>query len=126
MVKKYSEETLKIMSNKKLGEDNPMFGKPKSSEFIYWSTKDRTGENNPMYGKSKSIETLKKLRKPVYYFNVDTPLGKKLIGQYEGLLIASKAFLSEGINKTTLKRYIDQKKPHKGIIYSYKSELELL
>lgn len=37
-----------------MGENNPMFGKPKSDAFIYHQTKDRIGENNPMFGKIKS------------------------------------------------------------------------
>ena len=34
------------MSKSKIGELNPMFGKPKSKEFI--EHKDKTGANNPM------------------------------------------------------------------------------
>lgn len=116
--KNHSKDTINKMKEKKIGANNPMFGKPKSPEFIYWATRDRKGANNPMFGKPKSIETLNKVRKPVYYFDAESKL---LLGKYDGFIVASE---KTGIAKTTLKRYMDNNKVYKGILFSYKSKLD--
>ncbi|MDD4242765.1 MAG: NUMOD3 domain-containing DNA-binding protein [Bacilli bacterium] len=58
-----SEETRKRMSDSRLGEKNPNFGKHWSNEILDKISKnhaDVSGENNPMYGKVNSEEVLKK------------------------------------------------------------------
>jgi len=49
--------------------------------------KDKSGSNNPMYGKSHSPETLAKLRKKVYVYEV---IGseRKLIKVYDSTVTA--------------------------------------
>jgi hypothetical protein len=48
---KHKEESLEKMREIKRGENNPMYGKPKSPEFLAMQTRDITGPNNPQYGK---------------------------------------------------------------------------
>jgi hypothetical protein len=57
-----------------------MFGKVKSEAFLFQQTKDKSGPNNPMFGKSKSEETLTKLRKMVFVYDVRD--NYKLLGVY--------------------------------------------
>lgn len=42
--------------------------------------KDRSGANNPMYGKAKGAETLAKLRKFIYVYDIQD--NNRLIGVY--------------------------------------------
>lgn len=46
------------MREAKLGENNPMYLKTKSPEFLAMQTRDKSGCRNPMYEKPKSEETL--------------------------------------------------------------------
>ena len=64
-----SEETRRKMSEsrkgKRLGKDNPMFGKHHSEETRRKMSEDRkgkfVGEKHPMYGKHQSVETRRKI-----------------------------------------------------------------
>jgi group I intron endonuclease len=116
--RKHTEETKKAQSALKLKENNPMYGKPKSPEFMYHATKDRTGPNNPMYGKPKSPETIKKLSKAVYQYDAIT---KNLINSFTGVVIAKKT-LKMGYD--TLKKYINTGKIYQNkYIFSHKFPL---
>jgi len=62
--KKHSEKTLKLLSEKRKGENHPrgMLNKhhsEKTKELISENHVDNKGENNPMYGKYHSEESLK-------------------------------------------------------------------
>jgi len=66
---KHSTETLEIMSQKKLGENNPQFGKLTSEDTKEKIRKRNSGENNHRYGKSNSEDHKRKL--------LESKLGKK-------------------------------------------------
>lgn len=91
------------------GRLNPMYGKP--PEFIAMQIRDKRGKNNPQYGKSKSIETLAKLKKLVYVYDVKD---MTFIGSY-GTVECSKSFK---MAKDTLTKYLNLNKPYKGKLFS--------
>lgn len=91
--------------NKK-GKLNPIYGKTFSPQF-----QNRKGINNPMYGIKKSPETIAKLQKFIYVYNVES---KTLIGVFT-TLECIKTF-KMGYN--TLIKYIANKMPYKGKIFS--------
>jgi hypothetical protein len=51
----YSEETRKLMSEKRAGEKHPMFGKHLSEETKQKISEKKKGRNNPMYGKTGEL-----------------------------------------------------------------------
>ena len=53
----HTEETIKQMSEAKLGEKNPRYGVKLSAETKQKLSKKLSGSNNPMYGVSPSAET---------------------------------------------------------------------
>ena len=85
-----------------------MFNKEKSPEFIAHMNKDRSGVNNPMYGKPKSEETLSKLRKMVFVYDVTN--NYKLLGVYP-TVICTRTF---HIGYETLSKRLLDGKIHKG------------
>jgi group I intron endonuclease len=103
---KHTEEDLKKMSNIKKGEFNPMHGKIKSDAFIFNQLKDKSGQNNPMYGKKKSEETLNKLKKMIFVYDVTQ--NYKLIGVYPTVMCC-RIFK---ICNNTLKKRIENKEIH--------------
>ena len=60
---KRSDETKQRMSESKLGEKNPMFGKPVSIETRKKLSDAKSANKHWSYGKSRSEETLVKIRK---------------------------------------------------------------
>ena len=94
------------------GSLNPMHGKIFSCEFLHMQTKDKTGQNNPMYGKIKSLETRLKTTKLVYVYDV---ISYALIGIFS-TVNCKKRF---NIGYSTLKKYLLNKRPYKGNIFSY-------
>ena len=73
---KHSAETLKILSDTRKGELNPMYNKSKSPEFIAQMNKSIKGKDNPMYSKGT----------PVYVYDSN----KNLIGEYNSVKSAVK------------------------------------
>lgn len=71
-----------------------MFNKEKSPEFIAHMNKDRSGvANNPMYGKAKSEETLAKLSKMVWVYDVvRSNKNSKLLGVFPTVMCTRKAW----------------------------------
>lgn len=63
-----------------MGPLNPMFGKAFSPEFLAMQTKDKSGVNNPQYGVIKSAETVAKLTKLIYVYDVAS---NTLIGAFK-------------------------------------------
>lgn len=61
-----------VLISRRVGKNNPMFGKDKSREFIFQQQRNKKGINNPQWGKIKSPETLQKLRKKVYVYDAIT------------------------------------------------------
>ena len=59
--KNVSAETRQKLSEKKNGENNPMFGKHHSAEARKKMSESKKGENNPLFGKHHSEETRKKI-----------------------------------------------------------------
>jgi group I intron endonuclease len=55
---KHSPATKQFLSESRKGENNPMFGKDKSSEFIAQMYKDKSGSNNPKAKSTIIIDTL--------------------------------------------------------------------
>ena len=102
----------KVIISSRVGRNNPMYGKPKSPEFIYWQTKDMTRHNNPMWGVEKAEETLAKTRKKVFVFDAET---KKLIQEFKGTVECKKTLK---MSTDTLYKYIESGKPYKGKILS--------
>ena len=105
---KHTDENIKKMSELKKGKFNPMYGKTKSDAFLHQQTRDKTGENNPMFGRIHSEETLNKLRKMIFVYDVTK--NYKLIGVYPTVM-CSRIF---NLSVTTLKKRVDNKEIHKG------------
>lgn len=60
----YSDETRKNMSERNIGENNPMYGRKHSAETIQKIKNNmsiKTGEEHPMYGKNHTDETKMKI-----------------------------------------------------------------
>jgi len=93
------------------GINNPMFGKPFSSEFLAMQTKDRKGINNPMFGVPKSPATIAKLQKLVYVYEAETT---KFIGVFSTV----ECIKHFKMGKDTLTKYLNSKLPFKGKIFS--------
>ena len=93
------------------GRLNPLFGKTFSPEFLNMQTRDKKGKNNPMFGLTKSLETIKKLQKMVYVYEVET---LKFIGEYS-TVECSRHFK---MGKDTLSKYLKSNLPYKGKIFS--------
>lgn len=93
------------------GSLNPMFGKTFSPEFIEMQSRDRKGINNPMFGKIKSPATIAKVNKLIYVYEAETI---KFIGVFSTVECA-KQFK---IGKDTLTKYLSNKLPFKGKIFS--------
>jgi len=105
---KHTKETLLYLSESRKGEKNPMFGKAKSEAFILQQTKDKFGPNNPMFGKSKTEETLAKLRKMIFVYDVTD--NYKLLGVYP-TVVCTRTF---HIGYETLSKRLLDGKIHKG------------
>ena len=58
-----NEATLRKMSEKKKGQNNPMFGRKYTEEELNWYRQRFSGEGNPRYGKHLSNETKEKISK---------------------------------------------------------------
>jgi len=56
-----------------------MYGRVKSKEFLEMQNRDKSGNNNPLFGKIKSSSTIAKLTKLVYVYN---SLDMSLIGEF--------------------------------------------
>ena len=91
---------------------NPMFGKEKSPAFIEQMYKDKHGVNNPMYGKPKSEDTLAKLRKMVWVYDMEK--NSKLLGVFP-TVVCTKTF---HIGYETLTKRLQDGKLHKGKYFS--------
>ena len=105
---KHTEENLLKMSELKKGEKNPMFNKIKSDAFIAQQIRDKSGENNPMFGKTKSLQTLAKLRKMIFVYDVTQDY--KLLGVYPTVMCTRLFKLCNN----TLKKRINNKEIHNG------------
>lgn len=105
---RHTPENFLKMSELKRGERNPMYNKPKSPAFIAQQVKDKSKENNPMFGKVKSEETLAKLRKMIFVYDVTQ--NSKLLGVYPTVTCA-RIFR---ICNNTLTKRINNKEIHKG------------
>jgi NUMOD3 motif len=73
--------------------------------------RDRTGINNPMFGKIKSPATITKLQKLVYVYEAET---FKFIGVFSTVECAKQFKMG----KDTLTKYLNNKHPFKGKIFS--------
>lgn len=105
---KHTEENLLKMSELKKGEMNPMFNKIKSEAFIAQQIRDKSGENNPMFGKTKSEQTLAKLRKMIFVYDVTQ--NYKLLGVYPTVMCTRLFKLCNN----TLRKRIDNQEIHNG------------
>lgn len=105
---KHTEENLLKMSELKKGERNPMYNKAKSDAFIAQQIRDKSGENNPMFGKTKSEQTLAKLRKMIFVYDVTQDY--KLLGVYPTVMCTRLFRLCNN----TLKKMINNKEIHNG------------
>ena len=88
-----------------------MFGKTFSPEFILMQKRDKKGINNPMYCVNKSKATIAKLQKLVYVYEADTLINIGVFSTVECV----KHFK---MGKDTLTKYLSNKKPFKGKIFS--------
>ena len=88
-----------------------MYGKTFSPEFIEMQFKNKKGIHNPMYGIHKSPETIAKLQKFVYVYNVES---KTLIGVFTTL----ECLKTFKMGSDTLAKYIANQMPYKGKIFS--------
>lgn len=105
---KHTEENLLKMSELKKGELNPMFNKIKSEAFIAQQIRDKSGENNPKFGNTKSEQTLAKLRKMIFVYDVTQ--NYKLLGVYPTVMCTRLFKLCNN----TLKKRINNKEIHNG------------
>jgi len=105
---KHTEENLLKMSELKKGERNPMYNKIKSDAFIAQQSRDKSGENNPMFGKAKPEQTLAKLRKMVFVYDVTQDY--KLLGVYPTVMCTRLFKLCNN----TLRKRINNKEIHNG------------
>lgn len=105
---KHTQEALLKMSELKKGEKNPMYNKLKSDAFIAQQTSDKSGSNNPMFGKTKSDQTLAKLRKMIFVYDVTQ--NYKLLGVYPTVMCTR---IFKLCNNTLTKR-INNKEIHVG------------
>jgi group I intron endonuclease len=93
------------------GSLNPMYGKKFSPEFIEMQIKNKKGINNPMYNIKKSSNTIAKLQKFIYVYEVNT---LNLIGIFSTL----ECIKHFKMGKDTLYKYLNNKLPFKGKIFS--------
>ena len=105
---KHTEENLSKMSELKRGEKNPMYNRIKSDAFISQQIRDKSGINNPMFGKTKSEQTLAKLRKMIFVYDVTQ--NYKLLGVYPTVMCTRLFKLCNN----TLKKRINNKEIHNG------------
>lgn len=105
---KHTEENLLKMSELKKGERNPMYNKIKSDAFIAQQSRDKSGENNPMFGKANPEQTLAKLRKMVFVYDVTQDY--KLLGVYPTVMCTRLFKLCNN----TLRKRINNKEIHNG------------
>lgn len=105
---KHTEENLLKMSEIKKGEMNPMYNKIKSDAFISQQIRDKSGENNPMFGITKSEQTLAKLRKMIFVYDVTQ--NYKLLGVYPTVMCTRLFKLCNN----TLKKRVNNKEIHNG------------
>lgn len=107
------------MGISKLGDKNPMYGKPKSTEFVLQGTRDKTGSNNPQFGRTKTDTFLAKTRKMIYVY--DVPNNYKLLGLYPTVVCTSTfnigyALLIKRLNDGLVykDKYFFSREPHNG------------
>lgn len=83
-----------------------------SKEFKEQQKKDRSGIYNPMYGKTWTEERRKKVTKPIYVYD---SISYELLNYYSETVLALKKLK---IGHDTLIKYLKNKKPFKGKIFS--------
>jgi len=86
---RHTKENILKMSALKLKDNNPMFGKPKSAEFMLHATRNKKGSNNPQFGCAKPENFLAKTRKMIYVYDVTD--NYKLLGVYP-TVVCSRTF----------------------------------
>lgn len=91
---------------------NPMFYREKSPEFIHMQRRCKAGIHNPQFGQIKSADTIIKLSKLIYVYNL---VDKTYIGSYSTVQ-CSKVFK---IGKDTLSKYLKNGHPYKGKLFSH-------
>lgn len=116
---KHTKEDLLKMSTIKLGNQNPMYGKLKSTEFILQGTRDKTGSNNPQFGRAKTDTFLAKTRKMIYVYDVTN--NYKLLGVYPTVVCTRTfnigyALLIKRLNDGLLykNKYFFSREPYNG------------
>jgi hypothetical protein len=82
-----------------------------SADFIKMQIRNKVGANNPQFGKIKSSETITKLTKLVYVYDLIT---KNFIGSYSTIQ-CSKEFK---MGKDTLSKYLKKGLPYKNKLFS--------
>lgn len=81
---RHTKKDLLRMSALRLKDNNPMFGKPKSAEFMLHATRNKKGSNNPQFGFAKTENFLAKTRKMIYVYDVTH--NYKLLGVYPTMM----------------------------------------
>ena len=113
--KKHSEETIKLMSEKSSGENNPFFGKKHSDESLKKISNASKGENNPNYG-GKSItdewllkQSISNSKKPLKI--IDTITNEEFI-----FINSKEAGLFLNVSGGTIRKYKNKYKLKKRYI----------
>ncbi len=106
---RHTKQDLLKMSALKLKDKNPMFGKPKSLEFMLHATRSKEGSNNPQFGRTKTENFLAKTRKMIYVYHVTDKY--KLLGVYHTVVCTRTFNISYSV---LIKRVND------GLIYKDK------
>ena len=139
--RKHSDETKKILSDAKQGENHPNFGKTLNDETKIIMSDAKKGENNPMYGKNHSdkskqiMSDVKKMNNPGGFKTGEnnpnygkklegvgkpsqkievTDITKNIITYYDSMHEAARALNIP--NFSIIRNYIknNQQKPYKG------------
>lgn len=116
---RHTKEDLSKMSTLKLKDKNPMFGKPKSAEFMLHATRNKEGSNNPQFGCAKTDNFLAKTRKMIYVYEVKD--NYKLLGVYPTVVCTrtfniSYSVLIKRVNDGLIHKdkYFFSREPFKG------------
>jgi group I intron endonuclease len=101
---KHTNESKALMSEAKVGDNNPNYRKSISEDTKALMSKAKSGENNPMYGKSFSADIVTKLSiakggNIIYVYNADKSL---LVKSFPSARKAAEHFNS---NHSTIKKY---------------------
>jgi hypothetical protein len=107
------------MSAIKSKDNNPMFTKPKSAEFMLYATRNKKGSNNPQFGYAKTENFLAKTRKMVYVYDITN--NYKLLGVYPTVVCTRTFKISYSVLIKTVKdgliykeKYFFSREPFKG------------